>query len=319
MVQILKNWIQYKYRDRIIVRRLDGKPVKQEYVKPANIDESYIFKMRDEFDLNNYRSLYDAFRSEFTKLVNEIFIKKNKLGKRFPNGRNSISFHSLRWFVRTSVKEATNDEALAFFWVGKENVKYEFDATGKKLLDKYKLIEPALTFLDPKIITKIGEGQQAQIDYLNKQNKELEKQMLNQKKELKKEFLIYRFEQEINSYQEFIVSKYERTGENIAPVTPDIPKNFVKNLLELERKDDANLTLEEMCFVKVRDIVHRLHSLNAEDEKILDEYIKEEFDGNENWVCLTFNPIYIIAAMSDISPNEVRKRRLNLMNPKLVE
>ena len=37
MVEILKNWIQYKYRDRIIVRRLDGKPVKQEYVKPANI------------------------------------------------------------------------------------------------------------------------------------------------------------------------------------------------------------------------------------------------------------------------------------------
>jgi integrase len=160
MVQILKNWIQYKYRDRTIVKRLNGKPVKQEYVKPANIDE---------FDLNNYRSLYDAFRSEFTKLVNEIFIKKNNLGKKFANGRNSISFHSLRWFVRTSVKEATNDEALACYWVGKENVKYEFDATGKKLLDKYKLIEPVLTFLDPKIITKIGEGHQAEIDHLKKQ------------------------------------------------------------------------------------------------------------------------------------------------------
>lgn len=138
MVEILENWIKYKYRDRTIVKRLNGKPVKQEYVKPANIDESYIFKMRDEFDLNNYRSLYDAFRSEFTKLVDEIFIKKNNLGKKFANGRNSISFHSLRWFVRTSVKEATNDEALAYYWVGKENVKYEFDATGKKLLEKYK-------------------------------------------------------------------------------------------------------------------------------------------------------------------------------------
>ena len=75
---------------------------------------------------------------------------------------------------------------------------------------KIRLIEPALTFFNLKIITKIGEGQQAQIDYLNKQNKELEKQMLNQKKELKMEFLIYRFEEEMNSYQEFIVSKYER-------------------------------------------------------------------------------------------------------------
>ena len=53
--------MQYKYRDRTIVKRLNGKIVKEEYVKPANIDESYIFKMRDEFDLNNYRSLYDAF------------------------------------------------------------------------------------------------------------------------------------------------------------------------------------------------------------------------------------------------------------------
>ena len=93
----------------------------------------------------------------------------------------------------------------------------------------------------------------------------------------------------------------------------------MKNALERERKDDPNLTLEEMCFVKVKDIVHRLHSLNAEDEKILNEYIKEEYDGNENWVCLTCNPIYIITAMSDITPNEVRKRRLNLINPKLVE
>ena len=102
--------------------------------------------------------------SEFTKLVNEIFIKKNNLGKKFANGRNSISFHSLRWFVRTSVKEATNNElASCILLVWKDNVKYEFDATGKKLLDKYNLIEPALTFLDPKIINKIGEGHQEKL------------------------------------------------------------------------------------------------------------------------------------------------------------
>ena len=106
MVEILENWIKYKYRDRTIVKRLNGKPVKQEYVKPANIDESYIFKMRDEFDLNNYRSLYDAFRSEFTKLVDEIFIKKNNLGKKFANGRNSISFHSLEMVCQNFSKRS---------------------------------------------------------------------------------------------------------------------------------------------------------------------------------------------------------------------
>ena len=127
---------------------------------------------------------------EFTKLVNEIFIKKNNLGKKFANGRNSISFHNLRWFVRTSVKETTNDEALAYYWVGKENVKYEFDATGKKLLEKYKLIEPALTFLDPKIITKIGEGHQVEIDHLKKQM-ELQKQQIT---EQRKEIILMKFD-----------------------------------------------------------------------------------------------------------------------------
>ena len=59
MVEILKNWIQYKYRDRIIVKRLNGETIKQEYVKPANIDESYLFKMRDEFDMKKYSSESD--------------------------------------------------------------------------------------------------------------------------------------------------------------------------------------------------------------------------------------------------------------------
>ena len=34
--------MKYKYRDRKIVKRINGKIVKEEYVKKANIDESNI-------------------------------------------------------------------------------------------------------------------------------------------------------------------------------------------------------------------------------------------------------------------------------------
>jgi integrase len=154
------------------------------------------------------------------------------------------------------------------------------------------------------------------IEEANKQVDKITTQIRNEMKgevnNLRKEFMIYKFQAEENSYQEFIISKYERSGENISPVTPDIPKDFVKDALEDERKEDPNLTLEEMSFVKVKDIVNRLEPLNEKDKKVLNEYIKEEYGENEDWVCLIFSLPACIANMSDISPDEVRNKMKGL-------
>ncbi|HEX6294694.1 MAG TPA: site-specific integrase [Nitrososphaeraceae archaeon] len=223
-VKVLKNWIQYKHRIRNIVKYENGKPVKHQYVKPENIEESYLFKIRGEFEMNkyentevnNYKYLYDDARSKFKKLVDEIFIKKHNLGKKFPNGRNSISLHSLRWFVRTTVKTITGDEKWGYYWIGKENETYQFEPTEEEIRSVYSKIEPALTFLDPKIIIKMGEGQQAQIDYLNKQM-ELQSQLLKQQEKRIKEsndqtiYFAFKFEME-----RFARQSKEITLEDIA-------------------------------------------------------------------------------------------------------
>ena len=300
MVKALKTWLDYKYRERRIVRK-NGDI--DDYEKPEDIGDSYIFKIREDKEMENYRFIYKMFQAPFREIV-----KKTNLGKKFNNGRNSVTLHSLRWYTQSTVERVTKRDVVGYYWIGKEQKNYQFEPNNEEeLIELYNMIEPHLTFLDSKII---DQNQQKQIDQLTEQ-------MNQQRKELKKEFLIYKFEQAEDSYQEFIASQFERTGKNIASVTPDIPKAFVENALEAERKEDPKLTLEEMCFIKVKDIVDKLHSLNAEDEKILNKYIEEEY-GDYNFVCCFFGLPAYIANMSGLTPDEIR-RKINLWNPTLRE
>ena len=158
------------------------------------------------------------------------------------------------------------------------------------------------------------------IEEANKKMDKVTAQIRNEMKDelsnLRKEFMNYKYQKEMDYYQDFIVSQYERTGNNVAPVTPDVSKDVVKDALDDERKDDPNLILEEMCFVKIKDIVNRLKPLSAEDERILEEYIKENYGEDSNLPCLYFSLPAYIANMSGTTPNEVR-RRLKLLNPKM--
>ena len=180
------------------------------------------------------------------------------MGKKFANGRNSISFHSLRWFVRTSVKEATNDEALAYYWVGKENVKYEFDGTGEKLKEKYKLIEPALTFLDLKIINKIGEGHQVEIDHLKKQMELQNQQITEQKKEI-------------------ILMKFDDVIEEMIETHP--PQRVITPTEQLEYfiKNSSRVTNEDIELLKEM-INERIIRAYEEEPKKMIEFDEEAID-----------------------------------------
>jgi integrase len=205
MLKMLKEWIAYKYRFRKIVRKNDdGKISVDEYVKPNDIDESYIFKVRSDKTMDNYKFIYKEFQAAFKDVV-----EKTQLGKKFGNGRNSVTLHSLRWFTQTTIERATKRDVVSYFWIGKEQKNYQWEPDSKEeLIELYNLVEPHLTFIDSKII---NQNQQKQLDYLN-QKIELQTQLL---REQKKETLLLKFEPIINTLQEERIKSKQYS--NISP------------------------------------------------------------------------------------------------------
>jgi integrase len=170
-VQCLRDWLDYKYRER------------RGYQKPSDINESYIFRMYNdtpstpeqvekmEKDMNlNYRNMYFYLSADFKKLV-----EKEGLGEKFRNNNHSVSIHSLRHYVVTTVEELTSLTS-AYFWVGKKQKGYIFnDRDPKAVLDLYKKVELRLTFLNPKIV-KQTESKEIEVlrQQLKRQNKEIQ-------------------------------------------------------------------------------------------------------------------------------------------------
>ena len=167
MVKALRTWLEYKYRDRRIVRK-DGNIV--DYEKPDNIGESYIFKVREDHTMKNYRFIYKMFQDPFKDVVERI-----KLGKKFKNGRNSVTLHSLRWFTHTTVERITKSIPIGYYWIGKRQKDYQWNPNGDELIQAYNSVEPHLTFLDSKII---DQNQQKQIADLEERLKKQEKKTL---------------------------------------------------------------------------------------------------------------------------------------------
>jgi hypothetical protein len=122
-----------------------------------------------ENDMNlNYRNMYFYLAADFKKLV-----EKEKVGEKFRNNNHSVSIHSLRHYVVTTVEELTNLTS-AYFWVGKKQKGYIFpEKDSQAVLNLYKTVEPRITFLNPKVIKQTDknelERQQKQIDYLTQE------------------------------------------------------------------------------------------------------------------------------------------------------
>ena len=137
-VQCLKDWLEYKYRDRKIVKQVNGKYASLDYVKPSEISESYIFRMNEptsekeikelEDNMNiRYRHMYQYIQPVFKELV-----EKEGLGKKFRNKKNnSVSIHSLRWYAVNTVEDLSNITS-AYFWVGKRQKGYIFPERDNK-------------------------------------------------------------------------------------------------------------------------------------------------------------------------------------------
>ena len=281
MVKALKIWLDYKYRDRKIVRT-DGNIV--DYKKPSNIGESYIFKVREEYTMENYRFIYKMFQDPFKDIV-----EKTNLGKKYSNGRNSVTLHSLRWFTQTTVERVTKRDVVAYYWIGKEQKNYQWEPNSEEELNElYNLVEPHLTFIDPKII---NQNQQRQIDEL--------RQQITQQKE---EFTIYRFEQKLQELHIRYVNDYILSGK-LKPIPSNIPKEKLNKWLN--DVNDPNIKLEELAIITPEEVIEalKIDSLVTEDDlKILKKYVEE----NQPYMVLDLPNI--AAAELGISVDEVRNK-----------
>jgi integrase len=296
-VQCLRDWLDYKYRER------------RGYQKPSDINESYIFRMYNdtpstpeqvekmEKEMNlNYRNMYFYLSADFKKLV-----EKEGLGEKFRNNNHSVSIHSLRHYVITTVEELTS-LTNAYFWAGKKQRGYIFnEKDNKAILDLYKRVERSLTFLNPKIVQ---QTESKEIEGLRQELKIMQEMIINQRKD----FLIDKFEQEVDSFESNIRENYERHGKNISPATTDIPLEYIQKELETHRDyhDDPNLTLDELAFISTKQILEKLY-LSDKDLALLDEYLKKEFSESYGIVDTLSLPIDLAETLR-VTPNEVRDR-----------
>ncbi|MGI9011797.1 MAG: tyrosine-type recombinase/integrase [Nitrososphaeraceae archaeon] len=224
MVKMLKKWLDYKYRNRKIVR-VDGTKINvNDYKKPQNIDESYIFKVREDHEMENYRFIYKEFQNPFKDIVGKL-----KLGKVYPNGRSSVTLHSLRWFTQTTVERITGRDVVGYYWIGKNQKDYQFEPSEEELNELYSKVEPHLTFIDSKII---DQNQQKQIDNLTEQ--------LNQQK---KEVLLMRFEKIIENLIQEERDKKHSYGVRLSPERQY--EYFVEHRTKNVKPEDLEL-LKEM-------------------------------------------------------------------------
>ena len=213
------------------------------------------------------------------------------MGKKYPNGRNSVTLHSLRWFTQTTVERVTKRDVVAYYWIGKEQKDYQWEPDSEEELNElYNLVEPHLTFIDPKMI---NQNQQRQIDEL--------RQQITQQKE---EFTIYRFEQKLQELHIRYVNDYIQSGK-LKPIPSSIPKEKLNKWLN--DFNNPNLKPEELAIITPYEVIEalKMDSLVSEDEddlKILNKYVEE----NQPHVILDLPNI--AAAELGISVDEVRNR-----------
>jgi integrase len=259
-VQCLMSWLDYKYRDR------------RYYKKPSDISESYIFRMHHdtpstpeqveemEKDMNlNYRSMYFYLQKDFKKLV-----EQEGLGEKFRNNNHSVSIHSLRHYVITTVEELTNVTS-AYFWAGKRQVGYIFnDKDPQAILDLYKTVESRLTFLNPKVIKQTDKNE------LKRQQKLID-ELTQQMRQQRKEILLLRFKDVID---DMIHEKRHEKNQSGISISPEEQLQYFKEYAprRFTTKDDLELIQEMIDENEIKNYYEESDEEEEATEKFYDRF-----------------------------------------------
>jgi integrase len=189
LINQLKLWIDYKYRER---RRYLTEDRKNTFFKPQRHDTDLVFsssvsieERQHKADHRKLNSLYNTYGGEFSKLIDRLKIGYEDNNKR----RRKITLHSFRRFVFTVISDLGYND-FSNFYIGHAQSTY-WRKPEKEKFELFKRIEPSLTYLDQTGLEKKHADLQSRLEAMEHENLNLQKVLRNREvKEVKDDDII---------------------------------------------------------------------------------------------------------------------------------
>jgi hypothetical protein len=227
--ELLKTWIEYKYRRR----RLRLENIGSRWVTPNRREEDLVFSSSFTYegetvsaskkkiaDLDIVLNLYTTMVIEFNKVLAQLNIGYEDNNK----NRHIVTLHSFRRYVRTLISDLGYQD-FAEFTLGHKNSTY-WRKSAKEKYAFFKKIEPHLLLLDQTAIQRQGADLQSKVDAMERENMEL--RVEQKKKESEVQSLKERYELDMRSMREDMNKQFTQVVElirenpKLARVKPEV-------------------------------------------------------------------------------------------------
>jgi integrase len=158
MVQQLKAWAEYKYRDRRSAF-LDAKgKLQNEYINPISKPDDLVFAVYHRDFVPELQMMYYQFQNNFAHTLDRI-----GKGEKEDNGkRRKITLHSFRRFAKTTISDLGYADYSEWF-IGHGGSTYWRKKDSEKA-EIFHKIEPYLTFLDYSELEARGADIQTRLE-----------------------------------------------------------------------------------------------------------------------------------------------------------
>ncbi len=180
--QILKAWLEHKYRTRNKVTLLKEKTetgaiTNTETITPSKNDDDLLFSISID-GASNPDSIYNQLQKNFEKLLT-----LTHLDMKYEDGIHKITFSSCRDFVKTQISNTGNTD-FANYWIGHKPEKYNYWTTsGNMKIDEktrtelFKKVEHLLIYLDKDQVIEVTQDFKSRQDIHKKEIENLKHQL----------------------------------------------------------------------------------------------------------------------------------------------
>jgi len=169
VVAQLKQWLEYKYRNRrVCYKNRRGKTI-TEYRTPERNDNDLVFAVYQDRENPVPRMIYYDIAKSFAKTLDRMGKGTREEGN---NGRRrQITLHSFRRFVKTTISDLGYSDYSEYF-IGHSGSTY-WQKKESEIAELFQKIEPYLTFLNIHELERHGADIQSKIDELEGLNQSL--------------------------------------------------------------------------------------------------------------------------------------------------